>query len=143
MRRVVLGATRLRLSRWAERPAPRTPSGDGTAAAIFFGGRSLPPLQTSPASVFHGIVSTLVVLGSAGWRWRGWVRLARPDGVFLFCQTSINIGHSSIILAYLQINSYLCTIKIKMFHPLKIQNYDKEKFCFAVVTHRIYLQEKS
>lgn len=104
MRHVVLGATRLRLSRWAERPAPRTPSGGGTAAAIFFGGFSLATPQPPLPSVFHGIVSTLAGLGSAGWGVRGWVRLARPEGNFLYSQTSINIGSSSIILAYLQIN---------------------------------------
>lgn len=55
--RVVLGAMRLRLSRGAERPAPRTPSGGRTPAAFFFGGRSLPLPQTPSASVFHSLVA--------------------------------------------------------------------------------------
>ena len=36
MRRAVLGASLLRPSRWAERPAPRTPSGGRTSAPFFF-----------------------------------------------------------------------------------------------------------
>lgn len=54
---VVLGAMRLRLSRGAERPAPRTPSGGRTPAAFFFRGRSLPLPRTPSASVFHSSVA--------------------------------------------------------------------------------------
>ena len=65
--------TALRPSRGAERPAPRTPSGGRTPAAIFFGGSSLPAPHTPLASVFHGCDAH--ALGGAGvvgwWGWRG------------------------------------------------------------------------
>ena len=59
--RVVLGAMRLCLSRGAERPAPRTPSGARTPGAFFFGGahcRSPVPLR---------LVFFIVRLPCGGW----------------------------------------------------------------------------
>lgn len=56
----VLGASPLRLSRGAERPAPRTPSGGGTAAAFFLG-----PLIAAPQT--PGLVFFMVLPGVLVW----------------------------------------------------------------------------
>ena len=132
MRHVVLGATRLRLSRWAERPAPRTPSGDSTAVAFFLGVFSVRPLAFFPPfgwlarlAVWPSVLCVLMPVwlfgvapllpcrvGSAvgSLVWLGWSGSAVAMVFFLYSQTSINIASSSIIVAFLQIFSYLCTI---------------------------------
>lgn len=126
MRHVVLGASHLRLSRWAERPAPRTPSGGGTAATFFLGVFSVRPLAFFPPfgwlarlAVWPSVLCVLVPVwlfgvapllpcrvGSAvgSLVWLLWSGSVVAMVFFLYSQTSINMGSSSIILAYLQIN---------------------------------------
>lgn len=71
----MLGAPRLRPSRWAERPAPRTPSGGGTAAAFFLG-----PLIAAPHT--PGLVFFMVLSGVLAWLLDLVVALAGLGGRF-------------------------------------------------------------
>lgn len=71
----MLGAPPLRPSRWAERPAPRTPSGGGTAAAFFLG-----PLIAAPHT--PGLVFFMVLSGVLAWLLGLVVALAGLGGRF-------------------------------------------------------------
>lgn len=81
----MLGASLLRPSRGAERPAPRTPSGGGTAAAFFLGPLIAAP--HTPRLVFFIVLSEVLgwwfglVVGLAGFYGRfgrGWGSLPCP-----------------------------------------------------------------